>query len=109
MNVIFPKHLEEISSICKAHQVKHLDLFGSSVSQSANNPHDIDFAVSFDDSLIEGYTKNFFSLESSLQKLFNLPVDLIDYTTIKNPILKNSIDAFRVTLYDISSNIKITF
>lgn len=46
------------------------------------------------------HAEHFFGLMEDMQKLFALPVDLIESAPIRNPYFRAAIEASRVDLYD---------
>ena len=91
----------EFLSLCESHDVKTLYAFGSSTnSQFDEVSSDIDL-------LVELYTKdpikrgeNLMDLWDKFEKIFQRKVDLLTKSSIKNPILKRSIDSSKVLIYD---------
>lgn len=96
---------DEFIRICKKHNVKSLYVFGSYIRDDFDeNNSDIDFLVDInDDDPIERGEK-LMSFWDYLEKFFNRKVDLLTYNSIKNPILKSSIDASKRLVYDGSAN-----
>ena len=81
---------------------KFFDLFISSgVSRRFENG-DVDLLVDFNKAEVEDYFTNFFDLKYALQNLFGRNVDLVEEQTIRNPYLKQSIDASKTLVYGIN-------
>ena len=60
---------------------------------------DIDLLVKFGDVNLFDYFDNYMDFKESLENLFNRNVDLVEIQTLKNPILKRSIDYNKIKLY----------
>lgn len=91
----------EFLSLCKTHEVKELYAFGSSVSNLFNeSSSDIDLLVELEtkDPLIRG--EYLTDLWEKFELFFQRKVDLLTNASIRNPILRNSIDASKVLIYD---------
>ena len=93
------EHLEELHSLCERHKVKELYVFGSFLTHSFNKDSDIDFLVKFENVDPLNYFDNYMDCKESLEKLFHRDVDLVEVQTVKNPILKRSIDQSKIILY----------
>ena len=88
MNKIIENNISGIEKLCHKHMVKTLYLFGSINTKKFNDNSDIDFLISFDDSLsLMDYADNFFDLEDALKKLLKRPVDLVVEKSVRNPYL----------------------
>ena len=86
MQKILENNLENLKSICLSLGVNRLYVFGSVVSNSFREDSDIDFLISFTDSLsIEQYTENYFALQYKLRDLFNREIDIVTERTLSNP------------------------
>jgi predicted nucleotidyltransferase len=91
---------EEIAELCRKHHVRRLSVFGSAVRDDFDpEKSDVDLLVEFDDSAIERYTKNYYSLEDGMVCLFGRKVDLVAEGTIKNPYILRRIEEQREQLY----------
>jgi predicted nucleotidyltransferase len=91
---------EEIAELCRKHHVRRLSVFGSAARDDFTPPtSDVDLLVEFDDSSIERYAKNYFSLEDSMVSLLGRKVDLISEGGIRNPYLLRSVNEDRKQLY----------
>ncbi len=85
------KQLKFISDICQNHYVDFLYLFGSSLTDNFNEKSDYDFLVKFLDFEPTNYFDNYLFLKDELTELLKREVDLLEYQTLKNPHLINSI------------------
>jgi predicted nucleotidyltransferase len=92
---------KEFLSLCKNYDVKNLYAFGSSITENFNEASsDIDLLVELntEDPLKRG--QNLIDLWDKLEAYFKRKVDLLTSSSIKNPILKRSIDATKILVYD---------
>jgi predicted nucleotidyltransferase len=92
---------KEFLSLCKNYDVKNLYAFGSSITENFNEASsDIDLLVELntEDPLKRG--QNLIDLWDKLEAYFKRKVDLLTSSSIKNPILRRSIDATKILIYD---------
>ena len=88
-----------VIDLCEKHNVDHLYLFGSAVSGNFNAASDVDFLVLFRQMDLHNYFSNYSDLKQQLEILFKRKVDLLEEQTIKNPVLKKSIERTKVLVY----------
>ena len=90
----------ELAEICRRHNVRRLDLFGSAVGPNFDpRTSDLDFLVEFGPFTKGGYSEHYFALIEDLQSLFGRPVDLLVSRAVRNPYLLESINRTRESLY----------
>lgn len=92
---------KDFQSLCKAHRVKYLYAFGSSVTAKFDMDHsDIDLLVEIDtpDPVERGDT--LLSLWDTFEIFFKRKVDLLTESSIHNPYLRQSIDSTKILIYD---------
>ncbi|OOG75333.1 nucleotidyltransferase family protein [Algoriphagus sp. A40] len=100
------KKLSQLTVLCKAHQVDSLALFGSAAHGDFGDSSDLDFLVSFSNSIeLLDYADNYFGLLEKLESLFNRPIDLVSEKSLKNPILIAEINRSKVSLYESESSL----
>lgn len=75
-------------------------VFGSAATASFKDNSDIDFLVRFGNVEPLNYFNNYMDFKESLKALFQRTVDLIEIQTVKNPILKESIDQSKHIIYE---------
>lgn len=93
--------MAEFLSLCKNHNVKHLYAFGSSITDHFNEASsDIDLLIEIDDEDPMERGEHLINIWDKFEQFFQRKVDLLTYSSIKNPILKKSIDATKVLIYD---------
>ncbi len=99
----------EFLSLCKSHDVKNLYAFGSSINDEFDeNSSDIDLLIEVEtiDPIKRG--ENLIELWDKFEKIFQRKVDLLTSSSIKNPILRKSIDASKILIYD-GKELKVSF
>ncbi|MFN6038644.1 MAG: nucleotidyltransferase family protein [Bacteroidota bacterium] len=92
---------KEFVNLCSNYEVKSLYAFGSSITSNfKEESSDIDLLVEIntEDPVIRG--ENILNLWDKLEAFFQRKVDLLTVQSIKNPILKNSIEATKMLIYD---------
>jgi len=93
------KHIVQINALCQSHYVSELYLFGSMANENFTDKSDIDFLISFQGVDPQEYFDNYMDLKERLEALLNRDIDLLEKQTIKNPILKLSIDQNKKFIY----------
>ena len=91
----------EFLSLCKSHDVKTLYAFGSSTTDRfKDESSDIDLLVELDtkDPMKRG--ENLLDLWDKFERFFQRKVDLLTNSSIRNPILRKSIDSTKILIYD---------
>ena len=88
-----------IAALCKLYKVDYLFAFGSVLTDRFHAKSDIDFLVRFGAVDPYLYFDNFMDLKEALEKLLKRPVDLVEEQTLKNPVLKRSIDQNKKLIY----------
>lgn len=92
---------DEFVSLCKSHDVKTVYAFGSSVNENfKEDTSDIDLLaeLSTEDPIRRG--QNLLELWDKLEAYFQRKVDLLTASSIRNPILRKSIDTSKILVYD---------
>jgi predicted nucleotidyltransferase len=98
MNIV-EQNIGLVSELCKRHNVKNMYLFGSILSDKSTPESDVDLLVNFGDVNLFYYFDNYMGLKEELEKLFNCPVDLVEEKTVKNPVLRRSIERDKKLIY----------
>lgn len=96
---ILDQHIKELKALCERFHVAELYLFGSMASGNYTDKSDIDFLVRFTGVDPLEYFDNYMDFKEDLENLFLRNVDLVEVQTLKNPILKKSIDKNKIILY----------
>jgi predicted nucleotidyltransferase len=92
---------EEFITLCKNHDVKTLYAFGSSVNENfKEDTSDIDLLIELntEDPIKRG--ENLLNLWDKFEVFFQRKVDLLTSSSIRNPILRKSIDSSKILVYD---------
>ena len=103
MNIadLLKSNYDRLLVLCKAHQVRRLYAFGSSVTGNFDaDKSDIDLQVEIEenDPVKKGDLLLHFFTE--IEKLFRRKVDLLTDQPIENPYLKKSVEKSKVLIYD---------
>jgi uncharacterized protein len=100
MKLIFEERQAELVAICRHHQVRRLELFGSAATgEDRPGKSDLDFLVEFGPLPPGSYADAFFGLREALEQLFGRPVDLISAAAIRNPYFRESVERSKALLY----------
>jgi predicted nucleotidyltransferase len=91
--------LSEIAASCRTYDVKRLDLFGSRARTDAAITSDADFLVEFNDPLRAGIFDRYLALRDALERILDCRVDLVESSSIQNPVLRRRIDESRKVVY----------
>ena len=95
------KKLVEFLALCKSHNVKTLHAFGSSINANFNDEtsdFDLLIEIETEDPILRG--ENLMSIWDKFEELFQRKVDLLTYSSLRNPILKRNIDSTKILIYD---------
>lgn len=93
------KYKADISILCAKHKVRHLYVFGSALNDHFNSTSDVDLIVDFKEIDLYNYADNYYELKSSLEKLFNHSVDLLEEQAIRNPYFLRQVKHQRQLVY----------
>lgn len=98
--VLAPHQLEAIAAACRRHHVARLHAFGS-VLRSDYRPgeSDIDLLVEFQPCEAGDLYKAYFGLLHDLRDLLACHVDLVMAEAVRNPFLKQAIEASKKEIY----------
>src|SRR5216110_145773 len=92
MNAIMQEKLKDVVAVCNQRSVRRLALFGSAAS-------DLDFLVEFQPHSPAQHADNYFGLQEDLERLFGLPVELVEPGPIRNPYFQQAIEKTQVLVY----------
>jgi predicted nucleotidyltransferase len=98
MNIV-EQNINAVSQFCRKHYVEKMYVFGSVLTKDFSPTSDIDFLVYFGTVKPESYFDNYIELKTNLEKIFHHSVDLVEEKTIKNPVLRRSIDRNKKLIY----------
>lgn len=97
---LIQQHRQQVDQLCRKHNVKRLELFGSAARGTFDpGSSDLDFFVEFADYTAPGIAEDWFGLQEDLQQLFGVPVELVSTRTATNPFFLQVANRHRVTLY----------
>lgn len=94
------KNKEQFLSLCKTHKIKSLFVFGSSITGNFSSQSDVDLVVDIAEADPLSKGELLLSLWDKLEDFFNRKVDLLTNNSIRNPVLKESIEKTKKLLYD---------
>ncbi|MBX2842180.1 MAG: nucleotidyltransferase domain-containing protein [Flammeovirgaceae bacterium] len=96
---VIDQHADELKKLCARYHVAELYVFGSVAKGNFTDSSDIDFLVRFIGVNPPDYFDNYMDFKAELELLYLRKIDLVEVQTIKNPILKKSIDRNKIILY----------
>ena len=100
MNAIVQEKAGELAEICGKRQVRRLALFGSAASGSFDPAtSDLDFVVEFQPLSPAQHADRYFGLQEDLERLFGLPIELVEPGPIQNPYFRQVIEETQVVVY----------
>ncbi len=90
-----------IADLCRQHEVRRLDLFGSAARGDFQpDQSDLDFIVQFQRTGYAGYADAFLNFADALEELLGRKVDLLTERMIRNPYFRATVEASRQTVYE---------
>lgn len=93
-------HTSELHRIFKAHHVVKAEVFGSVLTSRFSDASDIDLLVTFSEAIdVLDYADNYFDLKDDLERLLQRRVDVVSVRSLKNPVLIESINQSKQSLY----------
>ena len=100
MNELLNNNRLQITTLCRKHHVRRLELFGSATSKEFDtSSSDIDFLVDFEHLERGSYSDHYFGLLEDLESLLGRKVDLVVVRAVKNPYFLKGIEQSRELLY----------
>ena len=98
---LIEQHRPELISLCQRYRVRQLDLFGSAAKGKFQpTSSDLDFIVQFDAPGEPGYASRYYDFATSLESLFQRPVDLLTERMIRNAYFREEIEKTRQNIYE---------
>ncbi|WP_229904681.1 nucleotidyltransferase family protein [Lentzea cavernae] len=92
--------LAEIEELCRALDVRRLDVFGSAVGDSFNVlTSDVDILVDFETADDFDHFGTYFALKEGLERILGRPVDLVVDSSIRNPYFRQQVMDSKENLY----------
>ena len=90
-----------IADLCRRHEVRRLDLFGSATRGDFQaDRSDLDFIVQFNRTGYAGYADAFLEFADALEQLLGRKVDLLTERMIRTPYFRASVESTRQTVYE---------
>lgn len=100
MERVIEESRDQLAELCRRYRVRKLALFGSALREDFNpESSDFDFVVEFEPLPSGTYADSYFGLLEALEHLFQRPVDLVEAGAVRNPYIRQEIDAHQETLY----------
>lgn len=94
------RHRPDLTELCRKHQVKTLELFGSAADGTFDAAHsDVDFLVEFLPAASSRTFHGYFDLKDDLEHLLCRSVDLVMPRAIRNRYLAEAVNQQRTLLY----------
>ena len=93
-------YTQQLHDLCQKYHVATMYVFGSVATDSFSSDSDIDFLVKFSEIDPLEHFDNYIDFKESLEHLFSRDVDLVEMQTLKNPILKRSVDRDKILVYE---------
>ena len=92
---------EEIEALCVRYHVRRLEVFGSATGDDFDpDRSDVDFLVEFGALAPVPRARAYFGLRESLGRLLERRIDLVEAVAVRNPYIRESMDASREALYE---------
>ncbi len=100
MNSIIENNKLAIDKLCQENKVEKLYVFGSVLNESFNENSDIDFIISFDESIpLLSYSDYFFNVLFGFEDLFKREIDLITERSLYNPYFIKELNDTKQIIY----------
>jgi predicted nucleotidyltransferase len=100
MTRLIEEKRSELERVCRRHNVKRIDLFGSATGSGFDSEHsDLDFLVAFHDLKTGEHADAYFGLLEDLEALFQRPVDLVVDIPFRNPYFRQAVESTRTLVY----------
>jgi predicted nucleotidyltransferase len=101
MTNLVRQHAKQLRAIAKRRSVRRLAVFGSALNEEFDSTRsDIDLLVEFDPLSPVERADAYFGLLADLEALFGRPVDLVERSALRNPIVRETVEASQVIVYD---------
>lgn len=102
LHPLLANNQSQLQMLCKEHYIKRLYAFGSVCRDDFTQESDIDLLYTFDYERLPIYDAAdiFFDFTQKVESIIGRTVDLVSEPAIRNPLLRSSIDADKVLLYE---------
>lgn len=92
--------MAEFVALCRRRGVKHVSVFGSAAEGGFDPEHsDIDFLVEFEPMAAAEHAEAYLGLLEEAEALFGRRIDLVEPQAVRNPYVRDRIDATREVVY----------
>jgi predicted nucleotidyltransferase len=96
--------LDAIAEACRTHQVLRMHLFGSALRDDFEpDLSDLDLLVEFQPLSARELVRAYFGLEQQLISVTGQPVDLVMSDAVRNPYVRQDIEASKQLIYEAST------
>jgi predicted nucleotidyltransferase len=100
MQAFIQESQAQIAELCRAHHVRRLAVFGSSVRDDFDPARsDVDLLVEFEPDLAQNRFESYFHLHEALERILRRKVDLIEAGSVKNPYIQRAVERDQRALY----------
>ena len=100
MNQIVTDKIPQLVMLCKKYRVATMYLFGSAATDAFNENSDVDFLISFKNSVtLEEYADYYFDLLFEMEDIFGRKVDLVTEKSLSNPYFIRSVEDTKQLIY----------
>lgn len=101
VHIVVDGKRSELAGLCERYRVKSLMIFGSAVTGEFDEQRsDLDFLVAFREDVGQGALADaYFGLLAALEELFERPIDLVTAGSVRNPYVRQAINARSELLY----------
>ncbi len=101
MTAVLENKRADLVRLCERHRVRRLSVFGSAATDSfVPGRSDVDLLVEFEEMSPTDHANHFFGLQEDLEALLGVRVDLVEPRPIRNPYLRDSIEAGKVLIFE---------
>ena len=91
---------EQLVALCRKYHVRRLDVFGSAAGDSFNEQSsDVDLLVEFEELSFADRADAYLGLLAESQAVLGRRVDLVEIGAVRNPYLRQGIEASRQLVY----------
>jgi predicted nucleotidyltransferase len=91
---------EQLVALCQKYHVRRLEVFGSAARDDFDDrPSDIDLLIEFEEMPFPDRGDAYLGLLVEAEALLGRPVDLVELGAVRNPYLRQGIEASRQLLY----------
>ncbi len=100
MNGAIQSKIGQLAGLCQKHRVRRLAVFGSAADDRFDPASsDLDLLVEFHLMSPVEHASSYFGLQEDLERLFGVPVDLVEPGPIRNPYFRQAIEQSQVVLF----------